>query len=130
MKTHSPQSCLPLLFHHPFCTARARQAGCESSYLILILVLALQVNFPTGKLLPVASSRQKNLTHLSPTFRIKTILSISSRILTSSCLEFPSGWICEMRALLTSPHCCFQRGSLGINIMRFWIRASGSFPEG
>jgi len=124
MKSPNPQSCLPGLFHHPFCTTHARQASYEFRDLMVLLVLALHVKTPA-----CSFQQMKNLTHLSPTFRIKTFLSILSWILITSCLEFQSDWIWEMCALLTSPHCCFQRGNVCINIVRHWW-ASGSFPEG
>lgn len=84
-----------------FSTTHVRQASYESSCLILILVLALQVKTPAWSF-----QHMKNLTHLSPTFGIKTFLSILSWILITSWVEFLSDWICEMCALLTSSHCC------------------------
>ena len=121
MRISNPQSCLLVLFHHQFYTTHTRQASYESGYFIYILVLALQVKTP-------ACSFQQ-MKNLSPTFGIKIFLSVLSWILITSCLEFLNDWICEMCALLTSPHCCFQRGSLCICIVRYWW-ASGSLPEG
>lgn len=111
---------IPPPVSHPF----PRQAGWESACLVLKLLLALQ-----GKTPAWSFQQMKNLIHLSSTFRIKTLLSILSWILITSCLEFLSDWICEMRALLTSPHCSFHRGNLCTNTRRCWW-ASGRFPEG
>lgn len=98
IRISNSQSCLPALFHHHFLTSHARQASYECSCLILILASALRV-----KTSACSFQQLKNLTHLSPTFRIKTFLSW---ILITSCLEFLSDWICEMCAPLTSSHCC------------------------
>lgn len=95
--TELPASSLP----PPFSTSHARQASYECSCLILILASALQVKTPA-----CSFQQLKNLIHLSPTFRIKTFLSILSWILITSSLEFLSDWICEMWALLASSHCC------------------------